>query len=49
MVVFNTKLPGQTVLEYLPESELADPDSNPIEIKGFGEGQVLGWVRGTRL
>ena len=40
MVVFNTKLPGQTVLEYLPESELADPDDNPIEIKGFGEGVI---------
>ena len=30
MVVFDTKLPGQTVLEYMPESELADPDDNPI-------------------
>jgi hypothetical protein len=40
MVVFNTKLPGQSVLQYLPESELADHDSNPIEIKGFGEGVI---------
>ena len=40
MVVFNTKLPGQTVLEYMSESELADPDDNPIQIKGFGEGVI---------
>ncbi len=40
MVVFNTKLPGQSVLQYLPESELADHDSNPIEIQGFGEGVI---------
>ena len=40
MVVFDTKLPGQTVLEYMPESELADPDDNPIQIKGFVEGVI---------
>ena len=40
MVVFNTKLPGQSVLQYMSESELADPDDNPIEIKGFGEGVI---------
>ena len=40
MVVFNTKLPGQSTLSYSPESELADPDDNPIEIKGFGEGVI---------
>ena len=40
MVVFDTKLPGQSLLQYMSESELADPDSNPIEIKGFGEGVI---------
>ena len=40
MVVFNTKLPGQSTLSYSTESELADPDDNPIEIKGFGEGVI---------
>ncbi len=40
MVVFDTKQPGQSLLQYMPESELADPDDNPIEIKGFGEGVI---------
>jgi len=40
MVVFDTKQPGQSLLQYMSESELADPDSNPIEIKGFGEGVI---------
>ena len=40
MVVFNTKLPGQSLLQYMSDSELAGPDDNPIEIKGFGEGVI---------
>ena len=39
-LVFSTTTPGQSTLSYSTESELSDPDDNPIEIKGFGEGVI---------
>ena len=39
-LVFSTTTPGQSTLSYSSESELADPDDNPIQIKGFGEGII---------
>ena len=39
-LVFSTTTPGQSTLSYSSESELSDPDDNPIEIKGFGEGVI---------
>jgi hypothetical protein len=38
--VFSTTTPGQSTLSYSSESEFSDPDDNPIEIKGFGEGVI---------
>jgi hypothetical protein len=31
---------GKTTLIYSTDSILLDPDSNPIEIKSFGEGVI---------
>jgi hypothetical protein len=31
---------GKTVLTFTSASELADPDDNAIEIKGYGEGVI---------
>jgi len=39
-LVFSTTTPGQSTLSYSTESELSDPDDNPIEVKGFGEGVI---------
>ena len=35
-----TDVNGVSSLTYSTDCELADPDDNPIEIKGFGEGEV---------
>lgn len=39
-IVFSTTAPGQSSLQYTSECELVDPDDNPIEINGFGEGVI---------
>ena len=39
-LVMTTMTAGQSTLTYTAECELADPDDNPIEIKGFGKGVV---------
>ena len=39
-ITFSTLTVGKTVLTFTSASELADPDDNVIEIKGFGEGVI---------
>jgi hypothetical protein len=39
-ITFNTLAVGKTVLTFTSASELADPDDNAIEIKGYGEGVI---------
>jgi hypothetical protein len=39
-IVFSASASGTSSLIYSTDCELADPDDNPIEIKGFGEGVV---------
>ena len=39
-LVFQAKTPGVSKVTYSSDSEFADSDDNPIEIKGFGEGVV---------
>ena len=39
-IVFSASAGGVSSLTYSPDCELADPDDNPIEIKGFGFGVV---------
>ena len=39
-IVFSASAGGTSSLTYSTDCELADPDDNPIEIKGFGEGVV---------
>ena len=39
-LVISTTALGQAMLRYTTECELVDPDDNPIEIKGFGEGMI---------
>ena len=39
-IVFSASAGGTSTLTYSTDSELVDPDDNPIEIKGFGEGVV---------
>ena len=39
-LVFSTTAPGKSTLKYSTDSELSDPDDNPIGIKGFGEGVI---------
>ncbi len=39
-ITFSTLAVGKTVLTFTSASELADPDDNAIEIKGFGEGVI---------
>jgi hypothetical protein len=39
-ITFSTLTVGKTVLTFTSASELADPDDNPIEIKGYGEGVI---------
>ena len=39
-LVFQAKTPGASKVTYSTDSEFADSDDNPIEIKGFGEGVV---------
>ena len=40
VITFSTKAAGKTILEYSTDSILLDPDSNPIDIKGYGEGVI---------
>ena len=40
IITFSTKAAGKTTLIYSTDSILLDPDSNPIEIKSFGEGVI---------
>jgi len=38
---FTADVPGKSIIEYIEEKcELVDPDDNPVEIKGFGEGVI---------
>ena len=39
-LVFSITTPGQSTINYSSESELGDPNDNPIQIKGFGEGVI---------
>ena len=39
-ITFSTLAVGKTVLTFTSASELADPDDNAIEIKGYGEGVI---------
>ena len=39
-ITFSTLAVGKTVLTFTSASELADPDDNPIQIKGYGEGVI---------
>ena len=39
-ITFSTLAVGKTVLTFTSASELADPDDNTIEIKGYGEGVI---------
>ena len=39
-ITFSTLTVGKTVLTFTSASELADPDDNVIEIKGYGEGVI---------
>ena len=39
-ITFSTLTVGKTVLTFTSASELADPDDNPIQIKGYGEGVI---------
>jgi len=39
-IIFTSLLAGESTLTFDAVCELVDPDDNPIEIKGFGEGVV---------
>jgi len=39
-IIFTPLLAGESTLTFDAVCELVDPDDNPIEIKGFGEGVV---------
>lgn len=39
-IVFSANIAGESKLEFLPESEMLDPNDNPIEIMGFANGVV---------
>ncbi len=39
-LVMTAMTAGQSTVTYTAECELADPDDNPIEIKGFGDGVI---------
>ena len=39
-IIFTSLLIGESTLTFDAVCELVDPDDNPIEIKGFGEGVV---------
>ena len=39
-ITFSTLAVGKTVLTFTSASELADPDDNVIDIKGYGEGVI---------
>ena len=39
-ITFSTLAVGTTVLTFTSASELADPDDNAIQIKGYGEGVI---------
>ena len=40
IITFSTKAAGKTILQYSTDSIFLDPDSNPIDIKGFGTGVI---------
>jgi len=39
-LVFQAKTPGVSKVTYSSDSEFADSDDNPIQIRGFGEGLI---------
>ena len=39
-IIFNAVSAGESVLEFLPECEMLDPDDNLIEIMGYANGVV---------
>jgi len=39
-IIFTSLLAGESTLTFDAVCELVDPDDNPIEIKGFGDGVV---------
>jgi hypothetical protein len=39
-LVFQAKTPGVSKITYSSDSEFADSDDNPIQIRGFGEGVI---------
>jgi hypothetical protein len=39
-LVFQAKTPGMSKLTYSTDSEFADSQDNPIQIRGFGEGVI---------
>ena len=39
-IIFTSLQAGESSLTFDAVCELVDPDDNPIEIKGFGEGVV---------
>ena len=39
-LVFQAKTPGVSKVTYSTDSEFADSDDNPIQIRGFGEGVI---------
>ena len=39
-LVFQAKTPGVSKVTYSSDSEFADSDDNPIQIRGFGEGVI---------
>ena len=40
LVVFNTRIPGESQIQFTSESELVDPNDQPITINGLGQGVV---------
>ena len=40
LVVFNTRIPGESQIQFTSESELLDPNDQPITINGLGQGVV---------
>ena len=40
LVVFNTRIPGESQIQFTSESELVDPNDQPITINGLGTGVV---------
>ena len=40
LVVFNTRMPGESQIQFTSKSELVDPNDQPITINGLGQGVV---------